>query len=352
MKRRRAAMTRAVRRWVTAKVSEAAVACAPWLSESVVDAAESIVARCGPNFPVMGRIVADNMRAVGLYSPERHREYFRQVANQLAAWLHIYRQAEPASDDTPGQMSAELARIVRDRIRIDASVERLKEALSLGKGAILMTMHVANVPMALARINQELPTTVLARYSKDAHRRRLKERWWRVTGIGAVALSSHGGQRGARLAKLAETLQEGRAVVVAVDMARKRTEGKPVRLFNREVRLASGAAVLSLKTGAPLLMLTAKPEGRANCLVFHGPFVGTVQPGAPGWEEQAIAERLQWFADGFEAFLRDHAPLWFFWGDKRWTRVFRGDPKYVRPLDSGQREAGWGMARRLAGPAD
>jgi len=332
------AFMQTTRRWATAKISEAAVACAPRLSESVVDAVESVLARSGPSLPLIGKIVAENMRAVGLYSPQNHREYFRQVANQLAAWMHIYRQPEPVAGDGHEQMSAELARIVRDRIRVDASAERLKEAAAQGKGVILMTMHVANVPMSLARINLEVPTTVLARYSKDARRRRLKERWWRATAMGGVALPSRTEQRGGRLAKMAELLQQGRVVVIAVDMARKHNGGTPVRLFGREIYLPSGAAVLAVKTGAPLMMLAANPAGSANCLTFHGPFVGNVDPDTPKWERLAVAERLQWFADGFESFLRSHPPLWFFWGDKRWTRVFRGDPQYVRPLDRGERE--------------
>lgn len=41
---------------------------------------------------------------------------------------------------------------------------------------------------------------------------------------------------------------------------------------------------------------------------------------------------MQWFASGFERFVRAQPPLWYLWADKRWTRVFRDDPRYSRPL--------------------
>ena len=43
----------------------------------------------------------------------------------------------------------------------------------------------------------------------------------------------------------------------------------------------------------------------------------------------AVRRRLQWFATSFEDFLRRQPALWYLWGDKRWTRVLRGDPRYV-----------------------
>ena len=330
---------RAVRKWMTARISEAAVGCAPRVPQEAVNAVETALAWAGPGCPVVSRIVAQNMRAVGLYTHQRHREYFRQAARQLTGWLHVFRCAEAAGRAGPARMPPELARIVAQRVRFDASVERLTEAASLGKGVVVMVMHVADLPMWLARMNQAVPTTVFARYSKDARHRRIKRRGWRATGLAYVSEPSQPGVTGGRLARMAEMLRQGRAVVIAADMVRKRGKGRAVRLFDREVYLPSGAAVLSVMTGAPLMMVGARPAGHANLLTFHGPFARTVTRRGQAGQEAAIAERLQWFADGFEAFLRAAAPLWFFWGDKRWTRVFRGDPDYVRMLQGDAKQA-------------
>ena len=330
---------RAVRKWLTARISEAAVGCAPRVPEETVDAVETALAWAGPRFPVVSRIVARNMRAVGLYTHQHHREYFRQVARQLTGWLHVFRCAEAAGRGCREAMSPQLARIVAQRVRLDTSVERLAEAALPGRGVVVMVMHVAGLPMWLARMNQAVPTTVFARYSKDARHRRIKRRGWRATGLAYVSEPSRPGTRGGRLTRMAEVLAQGRAVVIAADMVRKRPKGRAVRLFDREVYLPSGAAVLSVMTGAPLMMVSARPAGCANTLMFRGPFAGTVERRGQAGAEAAIAERLQWFADGLEAFLRAAAPLWFFWGDKRWTRVFQGDPDYVRMLEGDAKQA-------------
>ena len=311
--------------------------CAPWLAPGVIEGIEAAFAWAGPRLPVLSSIVADNMRAVGLYTPDGHREYFRRMARQVSGWMHFFRLARAPVRGPSGGLSADLARIAAERVSLDPSVDVLREAVSRHRGVIVMGMHVGDPPMSFARLSQEIPLTVLARHSKDPHRQRIKERWWRATGMGYVALPPQARQRGSRLAKMAEVLREGRVMVITPDLARKRDEGRAVRFFGREIRLPSGAAVLSVMTGAPLVLSSAVPAGPGFRLTFRGPFAGTVKPGAPGWEEAAITERLQWFADGLEGFLREHAPLWFLWVDKRWTRVFQGDPRYVRPLDgSGQ----------------
>ena len=46
-----------------------------------------------------------------------------------------------------------------------------------------------------------------------------------------------------------------------------------------------------------------------------------------------IQQATQEWANQFEAFVRDCPQAWFFWGDKRWTRVFQGDPRYTGPTD-------------------
>lgn len=287
------------------------------------------MALSGPRLPVLGKMVAENMRAVGVYSRQTHREYFRQVANQLAGWLHVFRYAGWGASRRGVPMPEGLARIVGERVCVDDSVDLLRQAAGQGKGVVLMAMHIIPVPLWLARLNQECRVTVLGRYSKDERHQRIKERWWHVTDVDYVAVRKQDQQPGSRLAEMSEVLRQGRIMAITPDLARKRTEGKPVRLFDRQVHLPSGAAVLSVVTGAPLVMISAKPMGKRTCLTFRGPFEAAVAADAPDDQAAAIAERMQWFADGLETFLRQHAPLWFFWGDKRWTGVFRGDPRYV-----------------------
>ncbi len=325
-----------LRRWLTARVSERAVACAPWLSDTAIDSAEKVLAWAGPWAPRINTIVADNMRSAGLYSAKAHREYFRLVAAQLSTWMHIFRHARTDPALLPGQIRPELAQRVEARVCVDASMARLKEQAGRGQGAILLTMHGAEFPLWLLAIDRETPITVLGRHSKDARRQRMKELWRRSTGLDLLAEPSYG-RAGDRLAKMTRALDKGRVVVVAADLVRKRDQGKPVRFFDREIHLASGAAVLALLTGAPLMRLDAQRADGRTCLSFHGPFTGQVDPWDPEVREAAIIERLQWWADALEAFVRRDTPLWYFWGDKRWSHVFRGDARYVRFLEEQDR---------------
>jgi lauroyl/myristoyl acyltransferase len=87
--------------------------------------------------------------------------------------------------------------------------------------------------------------------------------------------------------------------------------------------------VLASRTHCPLYFLGAETRGERLCLSLHGP-----APTAPAEMDRraATAAYMQWIADRFADFLRAHAPLWYFWADKHWTRVLAGDPRYGRVL--------------------
>jgi lauroyl/myristoyl acyltransferase len=337
---------KALRQWLTARLSEGAVRCAPRLSESGVAKLQAAIAWGGPRFPVVSRMVADNMRAVGVYSPEIHREYFRQAATHLTGWLHVFRHSGPTAAAGTNGIPPALARLAAERIQFDQSVALLKEAASDGRGVILMAMHITDMAMWATRISQEVPCTGYGRYSKDARRQQIKERCWRTMGLSWVSEPSEDDQPGARLAKMAEALHAGRVVLITPDLVRKRDEGRPVRFFDREIYLPSGPAVLSLMTGAPLMMIGAHPSGESRCVTFHGPLPAETAPPESGRHEAALTERMQWFAEGLQTLLQSQPALWFFWGDKRWTRVFQGDPRYVRFLNSTGQDAAATECRR------
>jgi hypothetical protein len=360
---------RVIRRWVTAKVSGGSVRCAPLLTERLIGILEETVALAGPRCPVLNRIAAENMRSAGVYSRERHREYFRNVGGQFAGWLHVFRRSNARSGSEARGMPPSLTHMAIERFHFDETVERLKTTVSAGNGVILMSPHIANPPMWLARLCGTLPITAYVRFSKDESRHQIKERAFRTLGLEYVMEPSDPDRRGSRISRMADVLRQGRVMLITPDLPRKRDEGKPVRFFGREMHLPSGGAVLSVLSGAPLMMMTARASaakgtgpftetqlqgvsstqdeatgngGTVNgpvpftaCLTFHGPFVGRAARSSPGSQEEAILERMQWFADGLEAFLIADPPLWFLWADNRWTRVFRGDPEYVRWLEEG-----------------
>lgn len=315
--RRRDAL-RSVRRWVTSRLTGLAVRVAPRLWPAGAEWVGRVVARLGPRMPIMARLVAENMRAVGVYTPAAHRGYFEQLGRHFAGALHALAHRP---DD--------LARVARDHVELDESVGRLRETVTPARGVILVGPHIANYLLGLTRLNQELPLTVYLRHSADTTRQVAKERWYRSSGVRWIAEPRDAARPLARLSAMAAAVQAGRALFITPDLPQKRDAGTAVRFFEREVYLPAGPAALAARTGAPLFFLTAQRTPTGQRLLVRGPFV---PPGAGrAGRRDAVAAGVQWFAAALEHFLVEQTPLWYLWGDKRWTRVFRGDPRYVGP---------------------
>ncbi len=306
---------------------------APVLGGRGVAAVEAALGRAGPRLPVLARQVADNLRSVGLYSRSVHREYFRRVAAHLAGGLHVFR-CPPDARGVSRRMSAELEALVRRQIVLDDTVELLRSAAADGKGLVIVSGHLTQYLFVLARVNLEVPLTVFLRHSREPGRRWAKEQWCRCTGLDFIAEPSKRLDPTHRAAVLAEALQRGRVVVITPDLPQKESAGAAaVRLLGRGVWLPSGPAALSLLTGAPLLTTRARTAGDALAVSFEGPLPAEPGGRSRGWRRAAVQERMQWFAERFESWVRESPAAWFLWGDNRWTKVFRGDRRYARPLD-------------------
>ena len=200
-----------------------------------------------------------------------------------------------------------------------------------GRGVVLVGPHICSYLLSLTRLNECVPLTVYLRYSKDERRRVAKQRWYDASGVQWISEpASQMGSLG-RVGRMAAALTEGRTLFITPDLPQKRGDGTPVRLLGREVYLPAGAATLAVRTGAPLLMLTAERVasrrcGKAACatqrLIVHGPYPRDRDGCGAGTRRAAVSARLQWFADALTGFVTRVPELWYLWGDKRWTRVF------------------------------
>lgn len=321
-------MLRAVRHWVTARATDTALLAAPRLSVPAADRIGELLGRCGRHLPIVARRVADNMRALGVYSAAAHRAHFAQLGAHFAGALQALRCAGCGAGDSG---SGNLARLVAARVELDESVFRLRAALALGRGVILMGPHIADYLLNLARLSQECPLTVYLRYSRDAGRREAKQRWYQASGVGWISEPADAAGPLGRLGRMAAALRAGRVLFITPDLPQKREEGTPVQFFGREIYLPAGPGLLALRSGAPLFLLSASARGPRQRLTLHGPFEDEAVLAERGGRKAAVGRRLQWFAHGLERFLREQTPLWYLWGDKRWTRVLRGDPRYLSP---------------------
>ena len=321
-------MLRALRHWITARTTDAAILAAPSFSPRALDRLGVLLERAGPHCPVVARHVAENMRALGLYTPEVHRAYFARLGDHFAGALHALRCA----GSTQAGPRSEFAQLLAQRIQLHDSVARLSAATATGRGAILVGPHISSYLLNLARLNQKVPLTVYLRYSKDAGRRAAKQRWYQASGVGWISEAADAGGALGRLGRMAAALRAGQVLFITPDLPQKRAEGTPVRFFDREIYLPAGPAVLAERTGAPLFMLTARWVGAVQQLVVEGPCDVAAAAHGRAARQAAVHARLQWFTAGFERFVRAAAPLWYLWGDKRWTRLLHGDERYSRSL--------------------
>lgn len=353
-------MLREIRQWITAQARNTAAALAPRLSRQAADRLGAIIAHVGPHVPVLARQVADNMRSAGIYSRRGHRDYFAGLAEHFAGALQVLRcaagsteltaeagstgltaeagsteltvESRDAQSPSPVRLSSrpkpEFMQLVRERIGVDASVDQLRDSLVQGRGAIILSPHINNYFMNVARLNEQVPLTVYMRWVNDPQRQAAKDKWYRVSGCTFISQPPDGGGPLGRMKRMAEVIEAGRPLMVLVDLTQKREDGVAVRFFGREVYLPAGAAVLALRTAAPVFVMTAyRAEGR-QVIQLHGPYRADRRA-----DRQAGVQRiLQTFADHLERMLIEQPGLWYLWADKRWTRTFRGDPRYTQPM--------------------
>jgi len=327
---RRRTIPDTARKWLTTRLTNTGIAWAARIPPAFIDSLESSITHAGPVCPIISRMVAQNMRSVGVYSPQAHRDYFARAAQHLAAELHLLNSARRLNQEYPA-VPPPMEQLVRQTIHLDESFELVHQARSHGKGVILMAPHIICLPLWLGRMNMEVPVTVYFRYSKNPHRQQAKYEATRPLGFEIVDERSTPESSESR-GRLIEALNQNRMVVITPDLVQKEQKSKAVRFFDRDIHLPRGPAVLSLLTGAPLITMTARPEGKAFCLTMHGPYHIEVTRRSRDARLQAIYQCLQWFSDHLVNLLKQHPSLWYFWGDKRWTRVFRNDPRYVRQV--------------------
>ena len=187
--------------------------------------------------------------------------------------------------------------VVRRTRTVD--VHHLRDALSLGGGAVVPLPHMANWDWAGAWACAELAPlcTVVERLKPE----RLYDEFvaYRRT-LGMEILPLTGGD--ATLPKLEEWVRGGGLVCLLADRDLSRTSVE-VQLCGHAARMPRGPAVLARRTGAPLVPATLHYVGDEMTIHFHPPV-----PHADG--DQGIVAMMQGVADAFTAGISEHPQDW------------------------------------------
>lgn len=194
----------------------------------------------------------------------------------------------------------------RDRLIRGIEVEhehRLRDAYAKGRGVIAALSHSGNWDHAGAWASATgMPvTTVAERLRPEA----LFDRFVRYREeLGMTVLPLTGGEGNVSLI-LRSSLRAGTLVCLVADRD-LRGNGVQVQLLGEPARIPAGPAVLAMASGAALIPLTSRYDGRRMILTIHEPIE---MPGSGNTRERA-AVACQALADAFSAAVRAHPEHW------------------------------------------
>jgi KDO2-lipid IV(A) lauroyltransferase len=184
---------------------------------------------------------------------------------------------------------------------------RYEAARAAGRGAIMAVTHFGNWELAArAAVRQGMELTTITRTLRGPINERLLA-YRRNRGMRELS------DKGSSAAAL-QVLRRGEALGVVVDQNMLLSRGIFVDFFGTPACTTPAPAILSLRTGAPVLLVfdLRAPDG-THRIRFDGPF--SVPAGKT--PHARIAALTQELTSAVETMVREHPEYWF-WVHRRW----------------------------------
>jgi Kdo2-lipid IVA lauroyltransferase/acyltransferase len=231
--------------------------------------------------------------------PDRDDAWVRRTAAE--SYAHLGRE---------GLSLLRLSRMDRDQIlaatTLGEDFDAFRAVVSAGTGAVVATGHLGNWELAGAAIAARgVALDAVAQRQSNPYFDRLINRARSRLGIRVIA-------RGGATGKALAALREGRVVALVADQD-ARSVGVFVPFLGRPASTHRGAAVLALRSGAPLFMGVMTRRG-------DGTYEGRVErvPLPPEGEfEDRVRALTAAFTRLLEREVRAH-PEQYFWHHRRW----------------------------------
>ncbi|MDP9329698.1 MAG: phosphatidylinositol mannoside acyltransferase [Actinomycetota bacterium] len=192
-------------------------------------------------------------------------------------------------------------RDIRERVHVEGQ-EHFDRALERGRGLIVALPHSGNWDVAGRWAQVEgYPLTTVAEELKPERLLRLFLEHRRNIGMDVVALT-----QGGRVAQqLVRALSENRLVALVAD--RDLTgNGIEIEMFGRARKLPAGPALLSISSGAPVVVAGVSDEGDDWRLIL-GP---TLEPESTGHRRADVTALTRRIAFEFERIISADPPGW------------------------------------------
>lgn len=189
--------------------------------------------------------------------------------------------------------------------RVDlGNPEPVQAAAALGKGVLALTAHYGNWELlAASSALSVFPLSVVMRPLDDPVVNWLIERFRRRSGVELIAKRQ-------ALPAMRDALRQGRVVGVLLDQNASRAEGVFVPFFGIPASTSRALAVLSLRTGAPVvpIFIRRAEDGRHRV---------AAEPAIPAPQSGDVTDYTAAFNRSIEAAIR-RAPEQWFWLHRRW----------------------------------
>ncbi|MBI3322326.1 MAG: lysophospholipid acyltransferase family protein [Candidatus Omnitrophica bacterium] len=255
------------------------------------------------------RLVRVNLAAVtGVreeeVSPTMVREVFRNFAMYLVDFFRFSRLRD-----------GEVSRVMRLE-----GLEWMKEALSSGKGAIAVTAHLGNYELGAAVLSLSgfpVSAVVLTHQNKrvDAFFERQRAR----VGVQGIPVQRMQGRE--FLETCLSALRAGRVLGLVADRDYF-DHGIEMSLFGHTVRLPTGPASFSLRTGAPIVpcFVVRERDGKYR-FVMEPPIRAPEGAG----REEALRRMTQQCLDVMAKYVRFYPTQWYMFQE-----FWRSGPAFIR----------------------
>jgi len=255
-------------------------------------------------FALGSRRAAVSLTNLRIAFPDRSEAWRRKIAH--SSYVHLAWGAVDAARSTAWSDSA-----LRERFEI-VGREHFDAAQARGCGILVLVPHLGSFELALLALSLgDVPVTVVVRplsncrVSRDVKAARSR--------CGAEILVHRGAAR-----RMREALREGRIVVVVNDQYTRRSEGIPAPFFGVRACTSPGPAMLSLRSGAPVVPLYTVRIDRDRHRAVYLP---AIEPEPTGDRARDIAHATERHNAVLESIIRRHPEQWM-WGHRR----FRHSP--------------------------
>lgn len=196
-----------------------------------------------------------------------------------------------------------LGRLTADQVRATAQFtgrEHLDRALAKGQGAVLFSAHLGNVDLAMQLpVLHGIPLTGAAYHVRPErlfrYTKRLRERF------GVVLIPSDQPLMG-----LFRALKRGEAICLPTDRNLS-DNSREVLFFGSPTRLPTGAVLIALRTGAPLIPVFVERLPDDSCVVH---VEQPVELGRTGDREADLASGMAKMVPTLEKYIGRHPEQW------------------------------------------